>query len=166
MKCPYCNSADSQVKDSRPDTEDAIIRRRRVCTQCGAKFTTIERIQLRELLVKKSGGRLEPFDREKLKRSVKVACRKRDITDDQIEKFVTSVHRRLEAEIAEDVISSDTIGQMVSESLLNLDAIAFVRFASVYQKFSKIADFKKIINQVPEADEDAKVCHLPKTTLF
>ena len=166
MRCPYCNSTDSQVKDSRPDTEDAIIRRRRVCNQCGAKFTTVERVQMRDLLVRKNNGKLEQFDREKLKRSIKIACRNRDVSDDQIEKLVTSIHRRLETENTDDSVSSEQVGKMVSDSLLNLDPIAFVRFVSVYRKFSKISDFKKIINQIPEANDDAKVCKLPKTSLF
>lgn len=166
MRCPYCNSTDSQVKDSRPDTEDAIIRRRRVCSQCGAKFTTVERVQMRDLSVRKSNGKIEPFDREKLKRSIKIACRYREVSDEQIEKLVTSIHRRLETEIQEDLVSSEAVGQMVSDSLLNLDPIAFIRFVSVYRKFSKVADFKKIINQIPEADEGAAVCQLPKNSLF
>lgn len=166
MRCPYCNSTDSQVKDSRPDTEDAIIRRRRVCSQCGAKFTTVERVQMRDLSVRKSNGKVEPFDREKLKRSIKIACRYREVSDEQIEKLVTSIHRRLETEIPDDLVSSEAVGQMVSDSLLNLDPIAFIRFVSVYRKFSKVADFKKIINQIPEADEGAAVCQLPKNSLF
>ena len=166
MRCPYCNSTDSQVKDSRPDIEDAIIRRRRVCNQCGAKFTTVERIQMRDLAVRKNNGNTEPFDREKLKRSIKIACRNRDVCDEQIEKLVTSIHRRLETEVTDDAVTSEQVGQMVSDSLLNLDPIAFIRFVSVYRKFSKIADFKKIINQIPEADENAVVCALPKTSLF
>ncbi|MDL2295191.1 transcriptional regulator NrdR [Lachnospiraceae bacterium OttesenSCG-928-E19] len=166
MRCPYCNSTDSQVKDSRPDTEDAIIRRRRVCNQCGAKFTTVERVQMRDLSVRKSNGKLEPFDREKLKRSIKIACRYRDVSDEQIERLVTSIHRRLETENPEDTITSEIVGSMVSDSLLNLDPIAFIRFVSVYRKFSRVSDFKKIINQIPEADEGAEVCKLPKTSLF
>lgn len=166
MRCPYCNSTESQVKDSRPDTEDAIIRRRRVCDQCGAKFTTVERVQTRDLMVRKNGGKLEPFDREKLKRSIKIACRNREVSDEQIEKLVTSIHRRLETETADDSVTSEMVGKMVSDSLLNLDPIAFVRFVSVYRKFSKISDFKEIISHIPEADEDAKVCKLPKTSLF
>lgn len=166
MRCPYCNSSDSRVADSRPDTEDSIIRRRRVCNQCGAKFTTVERIQMRDLTVRKNSGKLEPFDREKLTRSIKLACRNRDVSDDQVDKLVTSIHRRLETETADDVVPSSMVGQMVSDSLLNLDPIAFVRFVSVYRKFSKIADFKKIIDQIPEDDEGAVVCQLPKTSLF
>ncbi len=166
MRCPYCNSTDSQVKDSRPDPEDAIIRRRRVCNECGAKFTTVERVQMRELSVRKSNGNLEPFDREKLKRSVKIACRYREVSDDQIEKFITSIHRRLENETTDDVVTSGRVGEMVSDSLLNLDPIAFIRFVSVYRKFSRVADYKKIINQIPERDAKSAVCELPKNSLF
>ena len=166
MRCPYCNSTDSRVTDSRPDIEDAIIRRRRVCNQCGAKFTTVERVQMRDLLIRKNSGKVEQFDREKLRRSIKLACRNRDVSDDQIEKLVTSIHRRLETETTDDSVSSALVGQMVSDSLLNLGPIAFVRFVSVYRKFSKISDFKKIINQIPEAETDAAVCNLPKATLF
>ncbi len=154
MRCPYCNSIESQVRDSRPDVGDGVIRRRRVCSECGAKFTTVERVQMRDLAVRKSGGGTEPFDREKLKRSIKTACRKREISDDQIEKFVSSIQRRLETESTDDVIASDVIGQMVSDSLMNLDPVAFIRFTSVYRKFTKISDFKRAINQIPEMDGD------------
>ena len=166
MRCPYCNSSDSRVADSRPDTEDSVIRRRRVCNQCGAKFTTVERVQMRDLVVHKNNGKLEPFDREKLRRSIKLACRNRDVGDEQIERLVDSIQRRLETESLDDTVTSATVGQMVSDSLLNLDPIAFVRFVSVYRKFSKISDFKKIIDQIPEAADDAIVCKLPKTSLF
>lgn len=166
MRCPYCNSTDSRVADSRPDSGDAVIRRRRVCNQCGAKFTTVERIQMRDLIVVKNSGKTEPFDREKLFRSIKLACRNRDVRDEQIDRLVASIQRRLETESADDTVTSAMVGQMVSDSLLNLDPIAFIRFVSVYRKFSKVSDFKKIINQIPEADEDAIVCELPKTSLF
>ena len=166
MRCPYCSSTDSRGTDSRPDIEDAIIRRRRVCNQCGAKFTTVERIQMRDLMVRKNSGKLEPFDREKLRRSIVLACRNRDVGEDQVERLVTSIHRRLEAEAPDDTVTSVMVGQMVSDSLLNLDPIAFIRFSSVYRKFSRVADFKKIIDQIPEADEGAAVCELPRTTLF
>ena len=148
MRCPYCNSTDSRVTDSRPDIEDAIIRRRRVCNQCGAKFTTVERIQMRDLMVRKNSGKLEAFDREKLRRSIKLACRNREVGDEQIEKLVTSIHRRLETEAPDETVTSAMVGQMVSDSLLNLDPIAFVRFVSVYRKFSRISDFKKIIDKI------------------
>ena len=166
MRCPYCNSTDSRVTDSRPDIEDAIIRRRRVCNQCGAKFTTVERVQMRDLMVRKNSGKLEAFDREKLRRSIKLACRNRDVGDEQIEKLVTSIHRRLETETADDTVTSAMVGEMVSDSLLNLDPIAFVRFVSVYRKFSRISDFKKILDKIPDADDDAAVCKLPKNSLF
>ncbi|MBQ0013161.1 MAG: transcriptional repressor NrdR [Proteobacteria bacterium] len=166
MRCPYCNSTDSRVADSRPDTEDSVIKRRRVCNQCGAKFTTVERIQMRDLIVRKNNGKLEPFDREKLRRSIKVACRNRDVGDEQIERLVASIQRRLETDSMDDTVTSAAVGQMVSDSLLNLDPIAFVRFVSVYRRFSKISDFKKIIDQIPEADDDAIVCKLPKSSLF
>jgi transcriptional repressor NrdR len=162
MRCPYCNSTESQVKDSRPDLEDAIIRRRRVCNECGAKFTTIERVQMRDLMVRKSNGELESFDREKLKRSIQIACRRLDVPDERIEKFVNSIHRRLETETAEDILESKIIGNMVLESMLNLSPIAYVRFASIYHKFTKVSDFKKIINQIPEAADDSESCELPK----
>ena len=162
MRCPYCNSTESQVKDSRPNEEDWSIRRRRICSDCGAKFTTIERVQIRDLSVRKKNGDLEPFDYEKLKRSVSIACRKRNIPDEQIERMVTSIHRRLETEMADNIVSSSMIGEYVSDSLITLDPIAFVRFVSVYKKFSKIADFKKIIAQIPEPDDGAAVCDLPK----
>ncbi|NMA32452.1 MAG: transcriptional repressor NrdR [Alphaproteobacteria bacterium] len=168
MRCPYCNSTESQVRDSRPNEEDGTIRRRRVCSECGAKFTTIERVQLRDIMVRKTNGTLQSFDREKLARSIRVACRKRDIPEEQIEKFVTSIHRRLEAENDESV-SSEQIGEMVSESLLNLDPIAFIRFASVYKKFNKISDFQKIIGKIQDSTENEKKSESQKkykTSLF
>ena len=121
---------------------------------------------MRDLSVVKNSGKIEPFDREKLFRSIKLACRNRDVRDEQIDKLVASIQRRLETESADDTITSAQVGQMVSDSLLNLDPIAFIRFVSVYRKFSKVSDFKKIISQIPEADEDAIVCQLPKTSLF
>lgn len=157
MRCPYCNSLESQVKDSRPDADDNTIRRRRICETCGAKFTTVERVQLRDLRVKKSDGTIEPFDRNKIKKSIQVACRKRTITDDQIETIVTSLRRRLELEASDDIIPSETIGNIVSESLQVLDPIAFIRFASVYRKFSKLSEFKKILAEVADIDEPVEI---------
>jgi transcriptional repressor NrdR len=162
MKCPYCTSTESQVKDSRPNEEDGTIRRRRICSDCGAKFTTIERVQIRDLSVRKNNGDLEPFDYEKLKRSVKIACRKRNIPEERFEKLVMSIHRRLETETPDNIIPSMMIGEYVSDSLINLDPIAFVRFVSVYKKFSKISDFKKIIAQIPEPNAGDDVCDLPE----
>jgi transcriptional repressor NrdR len=152
MRCPYCNSPDSQVKDSRPDADDNSIRRRRICEKCGAKFTTVERVQLRDLKVRKRDGSVEPFDRNKIKKSIQVACQKRNIPEARIETITSSLHRQLET-VSEDIISSEIIGNMVSESLLVLDPIAFIRFVSVYRKFSKISEFKKIISEIPELDE-------------
>ena len=117
-------------------------------------------------MVRKNSGKLEAFDREKLRRSIKLACRNRDVGDEQIEKLVTSIHRRLETETADDTVTSAMVGEMVSDSLLNLDPIAFVRFVSVYRKFSRISDFKKILDKIPDADNDAAVCKLPKNSLF
>jgi transcriptional repressor NrdR len=159
MRCPYCNGLESQVKDSRPDEDDGTIRRRRVCETCGAKFTTVERVQLRDLRVRKSDGSVESFDRGKIKRSIEVACQKRGISDEQVETITNSLRRRLEVEIADDVIPSETIGDMVSESLLVLDPIAFIRFASVYRKFSKISEFRKILSEIQESDEKNKEPH-------
>ena len=121
---------------------------------------------MRDLMVRKNSGKLEAFDREKLRRSIKLACRNRDVGDEQIEKLVTSIHRRLETESPDETVTSAMVGQMVSDSLLNLDPIAFVRFVSVYRKFSRISDFKKIIDKIPEDEDDAIVCKLPKTSLF
>lgn len=166
MRCPYCNYADSRVVDSRPDLETATIRRRRVCNQCGAKFTTVERVQMRDLVVRKNSGKLEPFDRDKLRRSIKLACRNRDVGDEQIERLVASIQRRLETDNVDDTVTSAQVGEMVADSLLNLDPISFIRFVSVYRKFSKISDFKKIIDTIPDVEDDAVVCKLPKTTLF
>ena len=162
MRCPYCNSSESQVKDSRPDADESCIRRRRICESCGAKFTTVERVQLRDLRVKKTGGNIEPFDRSKIKRSIKVACQKRNITDEQIEMITNSIRRRLEMENSDDVIPSEIIGNMVSESLLVLDPIAFVRFASVYRKFSKLSEFRKILSEIPEAESPGETAETKK----
>ena len=161
MKCPYCNSPESQVKDSRPDEGDGTIRRRRICEKCGAKFTTVECVKLRELRVKKSGGAIEPFSRDKIKESLLVACRKRDITDAQIETITASLHRRLETQVADDIVPSEVIGDMVSESLLELDPVAFVRFASVYKKFSKLSEFRKILSEIPDTAESAPAAPKP-----
>ncbi|MCL2017690.1 MAG: transcriptional regulator NrdR [Alphaproteobacteria bacterium] len=161
MRCPYCNSNESQVKDSRPNETDGTIRRRRICNECGARFTTLERVQLRDLMVRKTSGQIEPFDRDKLARSIRVACRKREVSDKQVESIVTSIHRRMETEAPDDIITSEYIGQLAAESLLSLDPIAFVRFVSVYKKFTKITDFKKIIAQIPEAEPNAEACDLP-----
>ena len=140
MRCPFCGSEDTQVKDSRPADDGAAIRRRRSCPSCGARFTTFERVQLRELTVLKTDGRRAPFDREKLARSIRVALRKRPVDEDRVERIVNGIQRRLEAE-GESEISSRAIGEMVMETLKELDQVAYVRFASVYRNFGEAADF-------------------------
>jgi len=162
MRCPYCSGLESQVKDSRPDENDGTIRRRRVCEKCGAKFSTVERVQIRDIFVKKRDGRLEAFDIDKIKKSIKIACQKRPITDPQVETITSSLHRRLEA-LNEEAIPSDIIGNMVSESLSVLDPIAFIRFVSVYKKFSKISEFQKIISEIPGAYKEGETCDTPTT---
>ncbi len=144
MRCPFCSSEDTQVKDSRSAEEGAAIRRRRQCVSCGQRFTTFERVQLRELTVVKRSGRRVRFAREKLLRSVLVAMQKRPMERDQIEQLVSSIVRRLEGEGDLD-ISSERIGQMVMEALANLDPVAYVRYASVYKDFTESSDFARFI---------------------
>ncbi|MFC7539634.1 transcriptional regulator NrdR [Siccirubricoccus deserti] len=141
MKCPYCGSDDTQVKDSRPAEDSAAIRRRRSCPSCGARFTTFERVQLREITVLKSDGRRVPFDREKVARSIRVALRKRPVGEDRIERIVNGIQRRLETE-AENEVTSRQIGEIVMETLKEVDEVAYVRFASVYRNFSEARDFR------------------------
>jgi len=144
MRCPYCGNEDTQVKDSRP-TEDAnAIRRRRYCPSCGSRFTTFERIQLRELTVVKKNGQRVPFDRDKLARSVFIACRKRPVEDERVERMINGIQRRLES-MGESEIPSDTIGEMIMEGLQNLDPVAYVRFASVYKNFREVKDFESFV---------------------
>ena len=154
MRCPYCGHEDSQVKDSRPTEDGAAIRRRRQCEDCGARFTTFERIQLRELSVVKSGedggpARREPFERDKLVRSVSLACRKRPIDNNQIEKLVSGIQRRLET-LGDSEIPSQQIGGMVMDGLKNLDSVAYIRFASVYRDFREAKDFEEFASNVSE----------------
>lgn len=145
MRCPFCQNEDTQVKDSRPTEDGACIRRRRLCGQCGARFTTFERVQLRELVVVKRSGRREPFEREKLERSLLISLRKRPIGQEQVEQFVSGIVRRLENE-GENEIASETIGEMVMEALANLDPVAYVRYASVYRDFTETKDFAAILD--------------------
>ena len=152
MKCPFCASDDTQVKDSRPTEENSAIRRRRACNNCGARFTTFERIQLRELTVIKQNGRREPLDRDKLSRSMKISLRKRPIDDERIEMVINGIVRRLESS-GESEIKSETVGQMVMEALLNLDQVAYVRFASVYRNFREARDFEDFVGSL-SADDD------------
>jgi transcriptional repressor NrdR len=144
MRCPFCLNDDSQVKDSRPTDDGGAIRRRRQCPACGARFTTFERVQLREITVVKKSGRREPFDRDKLARSVAVACRKRPVAPEQVERMVSGVVRRLET-IGDAEVDTDRIGQLVMEGLQALDPVAYIRFASVYKEFREPADFEAFV---------------------
>ena len=149
MRCPFCGHDDSQVKDSRPTEDGAAIRRRRQCEGCAARFTTFERIQLRELAVVKGDGRREPFDREKLLRSVSIAARKRPIEPVRLEKLVSGIQRRLETS-GESEVTAARIGEMVMEGLKGLDSVAYIRFASVYRDFSEARDFEAFAGTVRE----------------
>lgn len=149
MRCPFCGHDDSQVKDSRPTEDGAAIRRRRQCEACAARFTTFERIQLRELYVLKSEDRREPFEREKLMRSVAIACRKRPIDSLRIEKLVTSIQRQLET-LGDGDIPSTRIGELVMDGLKELDSVAYIRFASVYKDFREARDFEEFAGNVAE----------------
>jgi len=144
MRCPYCGNDDTQVKDSRPSEDGSSIRRRRFCPACGNRFTTFERVQLRELTVLKTDGRRVPFDRDKLGKSIKIACRKRPVDDERIERILNGIQRRLEME-TEAEIPSRRIGEMVMETLKGVDQVAYVRFASVYQNFSEAKDFQAFL---------------------
>lgn len=144
MRCPFCHHDDSQVKDSRPTEDGGAIRRRRQCPSCGARFTTFERVQLRELIVVKKSGKKEIFDREKLAHSVRVACRKRDIEPERLERLVSSVQRQLES-MGESEVDAGMIGQLVMEGLEQLDPVAYVRFASVYKDFREAQDFETFV---------------------
>ena len=150
MRCPYCGHDNSQVKDSRPTEDGAAIRRRRQCEGCAARFTTFERIQLRELTVLKSEDRREPFDRDKLLRSIAIAARKRPIEPARIEKLVTGIQRRLET-LGEGEVTSARIGEMVMDGLKAIDSVAYIRFASVYRDFGEARDFEAFAGQVEEA---------------
>jgi transcriptional repressor NrdR len=144
MRCPYCGAADSQVKDSRPTEDSAAIRRRRVCVECGGRFTTFERVQLRELTVTKKSGRRVPFERDKLMRSVQVALRKRPVDPERVERMVSGIVRQLESR-GEAEIPAEEIGHLVMEGLRNLDDVAYVRFASVYRDFREAKDFEAFV---------------------
>lgn len=147
MRCPYCACEESQVKDSRPTEENSAIRRRRVCPDCGGRFTTFERVQLRELIVTKRSGRKVPFDRDKLMSSVQIALRKRPVEMERVERMVSGIVRQLEAS-GENEINSAMIGQLVMEALRGLDPVAYVRFASVYRDFREAADFASVLSEI------------------
>lgn len=149
MRCPYCSNNDTQVKDSRPTEDSASIRRRRYCPDCGGRFTTFERVQLRELVVLKSAGRKVPFDREKLMRSVQIALRKRTVDPERVERMVSGIVRRLET-AGETEVKSEVIGRHVMEGLRVLDDVAYVRFASVYKNFRETKDFEELIDELSD----------------
>ena len=151
MRCPFCGSLDSQVKDSRPSEDGAAIRRRRLCPECGGRFTTFERVQLRELIVVKKNGRRESFDRDKLERSVNHALRKRPVERERVDRTITGIVRRLES-MGENEIPANVIGELVMQALASLDKVAYVRFASVYKNFRETRDFEMLIGEL-EGDE-------------
>ena len=153
MRCPFCAHDDSQVKDSRPTEDGASIRRRRQCEGCGARFTTFERVQLRDLVVVKKDGKREPFDRMKLAKAIGFACRKRDIQAERIERLVSGIQRQLETR--GDEVTSAHIGEAVMAGLKTLDHIAYIRFASIYRDFSEASDFAEIAEEVGEKVEPA-----------
>ncbi|MDX2208832.1 MAG: transcriptional regulator NrdR [Sphingopyxis sp.] len=150
MRCPYCGHDNSQVKDSRPTEDGAAIRRRRQCEDCGARFTSFERVQLREVAVIKADGRREPFDREKLLRSVGIACRKRPVDPARIERLVSGIQRQLETS-GETEATASQIGAMVMEALKGIDSVAYIRFASVYRDFADARDFEEFAASISEA---------------
>ena len=160
MRCPNCNSLDTQVKDSRPTEDSSVIRRRRVCVACNFRFTTFERVQLRELTVIKRNGRRVPFDRDKLMRSVSISLRKRQVEPERVEKMVSTIVRELETG-GEAEISSEVIGETVMEHLRTLDDVAYVRFASVYRNFREAKDFEAVLGEL-SGEDDARVTSLRK----
>jgi transcriptional repressor NrdR len=147
MRCPFCGHDDTQVKDSRPTEDNSSIRRRRFCPACGARFTTFERIQLRELVVVKKDGAREPFEREKVLRSMRIALRKREVDAERIERIVNSLVRQLESS-GETEIPSKTIGEMVMKALETLDKVAYVRYASVYKDFQEPGEFSQFVDRL------------------
>jgi transcriptional repressor NrdR len=150
LRCPFCAHEDSQVKDSRPTEDGAATRRRRQCEGCGARFTTFERIQLREIVVLKSEDRREPFDRLKLERSISLACRKRGVDQERIDQLVSGIQRQVETS-GDPEIRSGKIGEMVMDGLKALDSVAYIRFASVYKDFTEAKDFEEFAGSVAEA---------------
>ena len=146
MRCPFCGELESQVKDSRPSDDGAAIRRRRLCPQCGGRFTTFERVQLRELTILKRSGRRAPFDREKLVRSISIAARKRPVEDERVERMVSGIVRQLES-MGETELPSHVVGEMVMKALKSLDDVAYVRYASVYRDFRQTEDFARFLSE-------------------
>ena len=155
MRCPFCGNVDTQVKDSRPAEDHVAIRRRRFCPACGGRFTTYERVQLRDLVVIKTNGKREEFDRDKLERSIRISMQKRPVEPERIDQMISGIVRRLES-MGETDIPSKTIGEIVMESLARIDTIAYVRFASVYKNFQEAEDFEAFVSELRPAitDED------------
>ena len=153
MRCPFCSHENSQVKDSRPTEDGASIRRRRQCEECSARFTTFERVQLRDLTVVKAGNRREPFDRSKLERSIAIACRKRPVPPDRLDRLVSSLQRQIETS-GDSEIASTRIGEMVMDGLKALDPVAYIRFASVYKDFREARDFEEFAGSVGDAGSE------------
>lgn len=151
MRCPFCENLETQVKDSRPADDHASIRRRRLCPSCSGRFTTFERVQLRDLTVVKSNGRREEFDRDKLERSVRIALRKRLVEPERIEQMITGIVRRLES-LGDGDIQTSMIGEIVMEALARVDTVAYVRFASVYKNFQAADDFDKFVSELDPRD--------------
>ena len=153
MRCPFCAHEDSQVKDSRPTEDGVAIRRRRQCEACGARFTTFERVQLRELTVIKSEARREPFDRAKLERSIAIACSKRPVPPEKIERLVSGIQRRIEIS-GDSEVPASRVGELVMEGLRALDSVAYIRFASVYKDFTEAKDFEDFAGTIAEAGRE------------
>jgi transcriptional repressor NrdR len=151
MRCPFCGHDDTQVKDSRPTEDNSAIRRRRFCPACGSRFTTFERVQLRDLTIVKKTGQKEPFDRNKIMRSIELAVRKRPVDQERIERVVNGIQRRLES-MGESEIPSATVGEMVMDALAQLDPVAYVRFASVYRNFREAKDFETFVGKLGDRD--------------
>jgi len=152
MKCPFCGHHDTQVKDSRPSEDGLTIRRRRFCSECNSRFTTFERVQLRELTVVKKNGERRMFDRDKLARSISMALRKRPVSSEQLEQLVTRVTQKLES-IGENEIPTSLIGKIVMDELKQVDSVAYIRFASVYRDFREAKDFEDIVEELGEKNE-------------
>jgi transcriptional repressor NrdR len=161
MRCPYCGSLDTQVKDSRPTDDSSSIRRRRICPDCGGRFTTFERVQLRELTVLKRSGRRVPFDRDKLQQSVDVALRKRSVDPERVERMINGIVRQLES-MSDGEVPSETVGELVMEGLKGLDDVAYVRFASVYKNFREARDFEEILGKLAEGETEEDLPPPPK----
>lgn len=153
MKCPFCGSDDTQVKDSRPTDDNTAIRRRRSCTACGARFTTFERVQLREMTVVKAGGQREPLDRDKLARSMSIALRKRSVDPERVERAITGIVRRIESS-GQTEVASQQVGELVMDALRQLDQVAYIRYASVYRNFREARDFEDFVESLNVSGEE------------